>query len=146
MEALDCPFHAANDLVPLLKEKTNVIFVDFHGEASSEKSAMGWHLDGRVSAVIGTHTHVQTADERLLPGGTAFMTDAGMTGPYDSVIGVKKEIIVEKFLTKRGKKFETASHDPWLCGVVIEIDEATGHAQSIERIRIEEMRPETWIE
>jgi metallophosphoesterase (TIGR00282 family) len=146
MDALDCPFQTADLLLPELKAKTNIIFVDIHGEASSEKSALGWHLDGRVSAVVGTHTHVQTADERILPGGTAFMTDAGMTGPYDSVIGVKKEIIVEKFLTKRGRKFETAVQDPWLCGCVIEIDEATGHATSIERIRIEEMRPETWIE
>lgn len=137
MDPLDCPFRRASELVEKLKTQTKCIFVDFHAEASSEKMAMGWHLDGKVSAVVGTHTHVQTADERILDQGTAFLTDSGMTGPYDSVIGVKKEIIINRFLYKRGARFEVASGNPWLCGAVIEIDPATGHAVSIQRLRYE---------
>lgn len=143
MDPLDCPFHKVDELLPALLEKTKVVMVDIHAEASSEKVAMGHYLDGRVSFVVGTHTHVQTADERILPGGTAFLTDAGMTGPYDSAIGIKKEIIVERFLTKRGRKFEVADSDPWLCGAIVEIEESTGQALSIERVRIELARPET---
>jgi metallophosphoesterase (TIGR00282 family) len=136
MDPLDCPFQVAEKHIQELEKKTKIIFVDFHGEASSEKMAFAWNFDGRVSAVIGTHTHVQTADERILPQGTAFLTDAGMTGPYDSVIGVKKEVIIEKFLTRKGKRYEVASGEPWLCGAIIEVDTETGKAQSIERINI----------
>jgi metallophosphoesterase (TIGR00282 family) len=143
MDPLDCPFRAADTLVSELSQKTKVILLDFHAEATSEKMAMGWHMDGKVSVVVGTHTHVQTADERILPGGTAFITDVGMTGPYDSVIGVKKEIILDRFVNKRGRKFEVASGDPWFCAIVADIDENTGHARKIERIRIERSRPET---
>lgn len=143
MDPLDCPFRAVDELIKPLLEKTKVILVDFHAEATSEKVAMGWHVDGRASISVGTHTHVQTGDERLMPGGTAFITDAGMTGPYDSVIGVRKEVILERFITKRGRKFETASGDPWLCGIIAEVDETTGRAQSIERVRIEQNRPAT---
>lgn len=146
MEAMDCPFRKADELLPALKEKTKVILVDFHAEATSEKAAMAWHLDGRVSFVVGTHTHVPTGDERILPGGTGFMTDAGMTGPYDSVIGVKKEIILQRFITKRGKKFEVASGDPWLCGVLFEVDQDTGQTLKVQKIRIEQTKPETFPE
>lgn len=143
MDPLDCPFRKADELLPALQAKTKVILVDMHAEASSEKIAMGFHLDGRVTFVVGTHTHVQTADERILPNGTAFLTDAGMSGPYDSAIGIRKEIIIERFLTKRGRKFEVAEGDPWLCGAIVEADETTGHAVAIERVRIELNRPET---
>lgn len=137
MDPMDCPFKKVDEILLEVNKTTKNVIVDFHAEATSEKMAMGWHLDGRVSAVVGTHTHVQTADERILNQGTAFITDLGMTGPYDSVIGMKKEPIVQKFITKRGRKFEAASQDPWLCGVVIDIDEETGLSRSIERIRIE---------
>ena len=144
MDPLECPFRAVDALLPELKAKTNVILVDFHAEASSEKVAMGWHCDGRASFVVGTHTHVQTADERSLPGGPGYLTDAGMTGPYDSVIGIKKEVILEKFITKlKAKKFEPASGDPWLSGVIFEADINTGKTLRIERVRIELNRPET---
>ncbi|MBS1984837.1 MAG: TIGR00282 family metallophosphoesterase [Bdellovibrionales bacterium] len=143
MDPLECPFREVDKLIAPLREKTKVILVDVHAEASSEKVAMGWHCDGRATLVVGTHTHVQTADERILPGGTAYLTDAGMTGPYDSVIGIKKEIIIDRFITRRGKKFEVANGDPWLCGILVEADEATGHAISVQRIRIEANRPET---
>jgi len=137
MDPLDCPFTKVTELLKEVKKITPNVIVDFHAEATSEKVAMGWHLDGKVSAVVGTHTHIQTADERVLEQGTAYISDLGMTGPYDSVIGMKKEPIIEKFITKRGRKFETASQDPWLCGVVIDIDETSGKARSIERLRIE---------
>jgi metallophosphoesterase (TIGR00282 family) len=143
MDPLDCPFRKVDEILEEVRKITPCVFIDFHGEATSEKMAMGWHVEGRASVVVGTHTHVQTADERLLPGGTAFITDVGMTGPYDSVIGMKKEGIVEKFISRRGKKFETASQDPWLCGIVAEIEDETGHAVSIERVRIERQRPQT---
>lgn len=143
MDPLDCPFRMVENLIAEIKNQTNCIFVDFHAEATSEKVAFAWHLDGRVSAVVGTHTHIQTADERILNHGTALLTDAGMTGSYDSVIGVKKEIILEKYIVKRGRRFEMAKENPWLCGAVIEIDDITGKARSIERIRIEENNKET---
>ena len=143
MDPLDCPFRKADELYDELSKHTKVIMIDFHAEATSEKVAMGWHFDGRASFVVGTHTHIQTADERVLPGGTAYLTDAGMSGPYDSVIGVRKEIIIQKFLTKRGKRFETATGDAWLCGAIVEIDESTGHATSIERVRVEDLRRQT---
>lgn len=143
MEALDCPFLAADTAYAELVKSTPIIVVDIHAEATSEKNAMGWYFDGRASLVIGSHTHVQTGDERILPGGTAYMTDAGMTGPYDSVIGVRKEIIIQKFLTRRGRRFEAAQNDAWLSGAIVDIDENTGRASSIERIRIENDRPST---
>ena len=112
----------------------NVRFVDFHAEVTSEKLAMGWYLDGRVSAVVGTHTHVPTADTRILPNGTAYQTDAGMTGPYQSVIGVDKDIILQRFLTQMPVRMEAARHGGELHGVIVEVDEASGHATSIRRI------------
>lgn len=134
MDPLPSPFEAADRALEQLREQTRVIFVDFHGEATSEKRAMGWYLDGRVSALVGTHTHVQTADEEVLPGGTAYLTDAGMTGPYDSVIGMQKELVLRRFLTLRPTSFSPAKNDVRLCGALIEIDEASGRALSIERI------------
>ncbi|MBN1298214.1 MAG: TIGR00282 family metallophosphoesterase [Actinobacteria bacterium] len=134
MENLDCPFRKMDELLEEIKSITPVIIVDFHAEATSEKVAMGWYLDGRVSAVIGTHTHVQTADERILPKGTAYISDSGMVGPRDSVIGVKKELIIDKFLKMMPQKFVVAENDNWVNGVIIEIDEKDGHAKSIERL------------
>jgi 2',3'-cyclic-nucleotide 2'-phosphodiesterase len=134
MNNLDCPFRCADREIAKLKEETPIIFVDFHAEATSEKISLGWHLDGRVSAVVGTHTHVQTADERILTAGTAFLTDAGMTGAFDSVIGVRKEDAIEKFITQRPAKFEVAKKDIRVNAVVIEVDEKSGLALSIERI------------
>lgn len=136
MQPLDCPFKAAKRELPALKEQTNVVIVDFHAEATSEKSAIGWYLDGEVSAIVGTHTHVQTADEKILPGGTAFITDVGMTGPVDSVIGVKKEMIIKKFLTHIPLRFETANGESVLSCVVLDINSKTGHAAAIQRLQI----------
>lgn len=136
MNGTEDPFHLANDIVASLKAK--VIVVDFHAEATSEKVAMGWHLDGRVTAVLGTHTHIPTADERILPGGTAYQTDVGMSGPYDSVIGVEKDIVVQRFLTGLPGKFEAAKGNPKLCAALIKCDPVTGHATSIERIMLGE--------
>jgi metallophosphoesterase (TIGR00282 family) len=121
----------------LLKQvQAKVIFVDIHAEATSEKVAMGWYLDGRVSAVVGTHTHIPTADERVLPKGTAYITDVGMTGPYDSVIGVQKELVVGKFLSNMPVRFEPATGDVRLCAVIVDCDETTGRAQTIQRLMI----------
>jgi len=136
MHQLDCPFQAAGRELPALKEQAKVIIVDFHAEATSEKSAFAWYLDGEVSAVIGTHTHVQTADERLLPKGTAFITDVGMTGPVNSIIGVKREQIINRFLTQVPTRFETAKGEAVLSCVLLEIDADTGMASSIQRLQI----------
>ncbi len=136
MNNLDCPFRAADQEIERLRESTPLIFVDFHAEATSEKIALGWYLDGKASAVVGTHTHVQTADERILPGGTAYITDAGMTGSFDSVIGVRKELAVERFVTQMPVRFEVAKKDVRLNGVVIGVDPASGRALSIERISL----------
>jgi metallophosphoesterase (TIGR00282 family) len=136
--AMDCPFRVGRREIDKLRTETHVILIDMHGEATSEKSAIGWHFDGEVSAVLGTHTHVQTADEQILPKGTAFITDVGMTGPVASVIGVKKEEAITKFLTQMPKKFETATGPAILCGAVVEVDGATGRATAIRRIRIQE--------
>ncbi|MDA8169630.1 MAG: TIGR00282 family metallophosphoesterase [Nitrospiraceae bacterium] len=136
MTPIDCPFRAADTEVRKLKEKTPNIIVDFHAEATSEKVALGHYLDGRVSAVIGTHTHIQTADERVLPGGTAYITDAGMTGPKESVIGVKKEQIIEKFLYQTPRRFEIPGGEAILSALIIEIDEKTGLAGSISRLQL----------
>ena len=120
--------------VDALRQRARIIFVDFHAEATSEKIAMGWHLDGKVTAVVGTHTHVQTADERILPKGTAYLTDVGMTGPHDSIIGVEIEPALGRFLTALPARFETATGNPRLNAVLIEADEQTGRATDIERL------------
>ena len=130
------PFHAANDILKSISAK--VIFVDFHGEATSEKVAMGWHLDGRVTAVVGTHTHIPTADERILHHGTAYQTDVGMSGPYDSVIGVDKDLVLNRFLTGLPGKFEAAKGNPKLCAALVTCDPLTGRATAIQRIMLGE--------
>jgi metallophosphoesterase (TIGR00282 family) len=135
MEPVECPFRAAAQAVEELCKETKIILLDMHAEATSEKIAMGWYLDGRVSAVVGTHTHVQTADERVLPQGTAYITDVGMTGPHDSVIGRKKEQILTRFLTQLPTRFEMAEDDVQLNGAIIDVNEKTGKARSIERVR-----------
>jgi metallophosphoesterase (TIGR00282 family) len=134
IENFDCPFRCMDKILEDIKKETSIIIVDFHAEVTSEKVAMGWYLDGRVSALIGTHTHVQTADERVLPGGTAYITDVGMVGPLDSVIGVKKENIIERFLKLMPQKFIVAEDDYLINAVIVEIDEKTGKAKSIKRI------------
>jgi metallophosphoesterase (TIGR00282 family) len=134
MRELECPFRAADREVASLKEEATVVLLDFHAEATAEKMALAWYLDGRVSAVIGTHTHVQTADERILPKGTGYITDAGMTGPFDSVIGVRKEQAIHKFLTLLPTRFEPAVGDTKLNGVHLDIDEASGKCRHIERV------------
>ncbi len=134
MPPTDDPFRVADAELAKLPKHIKVIFVDMHGEATSEKVAMGWYLDGRVSAVVGTHTHVPTADETILPGGTAFITDAGMAGPFYSVIGVVKEDVIRRFLTSIPNKFESASQDARLNGVFVDVDSETGKARRIERI------------
>lgn len=134
LPVLDCPFRAVEREVEYLRKTTPVIFVDFHAEATSEKAAMGWFLDGKVSAVIGTHTHVQTADERILPGSTAFITDAGMTGSYNSIIGVKKEPVIKKFLTQMPVRFEVArDKKAQFNAVIVEVEPRTGKAVKIQR-------------
>ncbi len=136
MRALDDPFRAALAEVEALRAQgARAILVDMHCEATSEKNALGWFLDGKVSAVLGTHTHVQTADARVLPGGTAYVTDVGMCGPWDSVIGVKKELVIERFLSARPVSFEPAKRDVWLQGALVDIDDATGKARSIARVQ-----------
>lgn len=135
MDAVDCPFNRVRADLERIKEITPLIFVDMHAEATSEKVAMGWYLDGTVSGVVGTHTHIQTADEKILPGGTAYITDCGMTGPYDSVIGRKKELILTRFLTNLPTRFEMATEGLEMHGVIIDVDEATGKATAIRRIQ-----------
>jgi len=135
MSNVDCPFRAADRLVQELKRKAAIILVDFHAEATSEKTALAWYLDGRVTAVVGTHTHVQTADERLLDVGTAFISDVGMTGSRDGIIGMRREQVIEKFLTQRPARFEVAKKDPMICAVLIEADEKSGRALTIQRIQ-----------
>lgn len=136
MSNLECPFRTGIAEIERLQAETNIIIVDFHAEATSEKIAFGYYVDGKVSAVIGTHTHVQTADEKILPDGTAYITDVGMTGPSASVIGVGKEQIIERFLLQMPQKFETAGGDGILSGVVAEIDEKTGKARAIQRLQL----------
>ncbi|MEE9240318.1 MAG: TIGR00282 family metallophosphoesterase [bacterium] len=138
MPPVECPFQKAERLVEQLGPEVRVILVDFHAEATSEKVALGRFLDGRVSAVIGTHTHIQTADETVLPGGTAYISDAGMTGPVESVIGIKTDLAVEKFLTGLPRRFEVAGGTGQVNGVAIEVDSFSGRARSIERIMIRE--------
>jgi 2',3'-cyclic-nucleotide 2'-phosphodiesterase len=134
MLSIDDPFTGVLKEIEALKERTRIIFVDFHAEATSEKIAMGWHLDGKVTAVVGTHTHVQTADERILPGGTAYLTDVGMTGPHDSIIGVEIDAALGRFRTALPAKFETATGNPRLNAVIVEADEQSGRAVDIERL------------
>ena len=134
MTPLDDPFRAANMELAKIPADTKVILVDMHAEATSEKQAMGWYLDGKVSAVIGTHTHVATADERVLPGGTAVITDVGMTGPHDSVIGMEKSGILQRFLDGMPARFSVAEGDIQMNSVLIDVDETTGRARSIERL------------
>lgn len=142
MNPSDCPFKKADELINEARERTPIIFVDFHGEATSEKQAMGWYLDGRVSAVVGTHTHVQTADNRVLPGGTAYISDVGMTGPYDGILGVEKEAVLKRFLTNLPVRFEVPKAGrSQLNGVFIELDKKTGLAKKISRILINEDQP-----
>jgi 2',3'-cyclic-nucleotide 2'-phosphodiesterase len=136
MPTLDCPFQVAKKELAALKKRTAAVIVDMHAEATSEKMAMGHYLDGEVVAVVGTHTHVQTADDQILPKGTAYLTDIGMTGPLHSVIGVKKELAIEKFLTGMPRRFEVASGPSVFCAVLLELDARLGKALSIERIRI----------
>lgn len=134
MDSIDCPFKAADRELEYLKAFVKVVVVDMHAEATSEKHALAWHLDGRVSCVLGTHTHVQTADERILPFGTAYISDVGMTGPYDGIIGVKRDIIIEKFITHMPVRFEVAHGPVQFNAVYMDIDEKTGKTMSIERI------------
>lgn len=142
MPALDCPFRQAERLIEEANQKTPFIFVDFHAEATSEKQAMGWFLDGKVSAVVGTHTHVQTADERILPGGTAYLTDVGMTGPYDGILGVERDAVLTRFLTALPVRFEVPKKGrTQLSAVLIELDVKTGLAKKIERILINDDHP-----
>jgi metallophosphoesterase (TIGR00282 family) len=135
MPPIDDPFRVADAELAALPREVKIIFVDMHADATSEKVALGWYLDGRVSAVIGSHTHIPTADETILPGGTAYQTDAGMTGPFHSVIGVMKEAAIHRFLTQMPERFEHASQDVRLNGVVIDVDGETGKARSILRIQ-----------
>jgi metallophosphoesterase (TIGR00282 family) len=133
MANTDCPFRKADQILAELDPSVKVRFVDFHAEVTSEKIALGWHLDGRVSAVVGTHTHVPTADTRVLPRGTAYQTDCGMTGPYDSVIGVETDIVLQRFLTAVPVRMEAAKGRPELHAVIVDVDETTGKARSIRR-------------
>ena len=136
MSSCDDPFRKADELLSKIKAK--VILLDIHAEASSEKVALGWYLDGRVTAVLGTHTHVPTADQRILHNGTAYQTDVGMSGPYDSVIGVEKELVLNRFLTGMPAKFEAAKGNPKMCAALIECDGGTGRARHIQRIMLGE--------
>jgi metallophosphoesterase (TIGR00282 family) len=136
MNGTNDPFHAAKDIIAGIR--ASVIVVDFHAEATSEKVAMGWFLDGKVTAVIGTHTHIPTADQRILPGGTAYQTDVGMSGPYDSVIGVEKDLVLNRFLTGMPGKFEAAKGNPKMCAALITCDPSTGRATAIQRIMLGE--------
>ncbi len=134
MPATECPFRKVDALIESLPEDVKVRFVDFHAEITSEKIAMGWHLDGRVSAMVGTHTHIPTADTRILPKGTAYQTDCGMTGPYDSVIGVEKDTVLRKFMTSLPVRFEAAHGMAELHSVVVEVDAGSGRALSVKRL------------
>lgn len=134
MYPIDCPFKKSMEIIKTLKKKTSIIIIDFHAEASAEKMALAWYLDGKVSAIIGTHTHVQTADERILPHGTAYITDAGMTGPYDSVIGLEPQIAIKRFISQIPERYHIASGRSQFCGVVVKISPETGRTENIIRI------------
>ena len=131
---LDCPFKKVDDLIAQAKKRTSIIFIDFHAEATSEKQALGWYVDGRATAVVGTHTHVQTADNRILPRGTAYITDVGMTGPYDGILGMERGAVLKKFLTALPVRFEVAEGRTQLSAVLIDVNPSTGKASRIERI------------
>lgn len=133
---VDDPFRCVDRILREHGQQTPVVIVDMHAEATSEKNAMGWYLDGRASAVFGTHTHIQTADERILPGGTAFITDVGMCGPFDSIIGIERELVIEGFLSQLPRKFEVAEANVVLQGVVVSVDEKSGRASDIQRLRL----------
>lgn len=142
LPAIDDPFEKVDELIAEAKKKTNIIFVDFHGEATSEKQAFGWYVDGKVSAVVGTHTHVQTADERILPEGTAYITDVGMTGPYDGILGVERDAVLKRFTTSLPVRFEiTKKGTSQLNAVLITINDNTGKSESIQRIMINDDHP-----
>ncbi|MBC8000718.1 MAG: TIGR00282 family metallophosphoesterase [Leptolyngbya sp.] len=138
MEPLESPFLAADRIIPLIKEETNIIIVDLHAEATAEKVAMGWYLDGRVSAVLGTHTHIQTADDRVLPGGTAYLTDAGACGPHDGVIGMEKQGVFRRMVKQLPTRFEVAEGPAQLCGALMTIEPRSGKALGIERVQYRE--------
>ncbi len=144
MMPIECPFRVVNEEIKRLREQVKILIVDFHAEATSEKKAMGYYLDGRISALVGTHTHVMTADETILPGGTAYISDVGMTGPHDSVLGVKKDSVISNYLTRMPVRFEVAQEDPILHGVLIDVDENSGKATNIRRI-CERMPPDPHI-
>lgn len=139
MNALDCPFRTVDAIIDKIKNSTSIVIVDFHAEATSEKIAMGWYLDGRATLVAGTHTHVQTADERILPNGTAYITDLGMTGPMNSILGIEKETVIKKFISQLPVRFEVAKGPSQINGIIVEIDEQTGKAQKIQRMDIKEI-------
>ncbi|MFC0474656.1 TIGR00282 family metallophosphoesterase [Robertmurraya beringensis] len=142
MQPNNCPFRKADELIEEASKRTPIIFVDFHAEATSEKLAMGWYLDGRVTAVVGTHTHVQTADNRILPQGTAYISDVGMTGPYDGILGMDREIVIRRFLSNLPARFEVPDTDKTQLGAVhIELDKKTGKAKKIDRILINDDHP-----
>ena len=143
MAPLDDPFLRVREEVTAIRAEARLVVVDFHAEATSEKVAMGWHLDGQATAVVGTHTHVQTADNRVLPNGTAYITDVGMTGGHDGVIGVDRQAILQRFMTGLPQRFEVATGDPRLNGVIITADEASGRAQSIDRVSLTTKEIET---
>ncbi len=138
MPTIDCPFRAAEWLLKKLSAETKMIFIDFHAEATAEKLALANFIDGKASVLVGTHTHIQTADERIFPNGLAYITDVGMTGPYDSVIGMKTEAAINRFLYQTPQKYQTATEQLHLCGVFVKIDNQTGYATEIERILIPE--------
>ncbi|MFC4404510.1 TIGR00282 family metallophosphoesterase [Gracilibacillus xinjiangensis] len=142
MQPVDDPFRKIDELIEIAKKRTNIIFVDFHAEATSEKLAFGWYLDGKVSAVVGTHTHVQTADNRILPNKSAYISDVGMTGPYDGILGMEREAVLKRFLTALPVRFEVPKEGrTQLSAVLIDIDSSTGRANNIERIQINEDHP-----
>ncbi len=134
MATIDCPFRSAEFALSKLKSETNLIFIDIHAEATAEKIALGWFLDGKVTGIFGTHTHVQTADERILPNGTGYITDVGMTGPYESVIGMKSQAAINRFIYQTPQKYETAQNDVHLSGVLVTAEIATGKCTAIKRI------------
>jgi 2',3'-cyclic-nucleotide 2'-phosphodiesterase len=136
MKPADCPFHAVDRIMAEIGDQTHLVFLDMHAEATSDKVAMGWHLDGRATGVFGTHTHIQTADERVLPKGTAYITDLGMTGPYDSVLGRRKEKVLSALITSMPTFFDVATGDLRVCGALITADTQTGRATAIERVMI----------
>ncbi|HLS34729.1 MAG TPA: TIGR00282 family metallophosphoesterase [Bacillota bacterium] len=141
LSPIEDPFAIVDELIMEAKKRTNIIFLDFHAEATSEKLAMGWYVDGRISAIVGTHTHVQTADERILPDGTGYITDVGMTGPYNGIIGVDKDIVIQRFKTNLPNKFKVAKGPKQLNGVLFHINDETGEAESVERILINDSKP-----